>query len=69
MAKAQTSDTTVGDLAGAAQNQLKAVGVDTEVMASRAGDLQKMLRDEIAARPFQALALAAFAGFLCGIRR
>ncbi|CEJ14488.1 AI-2 transport protein TqsA [bacterium YEK0313] len=59
----------IADLAGAANQQLKAAGVDTDVMASRAGELQKMVRDEIAARPFQALGVAAFLGFLCGLRR
>ena len=38
-------------------------------MANRAGELQRMLRDEIASRPFQALAVAAAIGFLYGLRR
>lgn len=59
----------IADLAGAANQQLKAAGVDTDVMAGRAGELRQMVRDEIAARPFQALGLAAFLGFLCGLRR
>ena len=60
---------TVANLATAANQQLKAAGVDTDVMASRAGELQQMVKDEIAARPFQAIGIAAFLGFLCGIRR
>ncbi len=71
MAEAQTthSGASVTDFASAAQTQLKAAGVDTEVMANRAGELQRMLRDEIASRPFQALAVAAVIGFLYGLRR
>lgn len=72
-AMAKASDTTmrdnIADLASTTSQHLKAVGVDTDVMASRAGELQRMVRDEIAARPFQALGLAAFLGFLCGLRR
>ncbi len=63
------STASVSDLASAAQTQLKAAGVDTEVMANRAGEFQRMLRDEIASRPFQALAVAAAIGFLYGLRR
>ncbi|MBX9992302.1 hypothetical protein [Phreatobacter oligotrophus] len=71
MADANTMNpqTGVSDLASAASSQLKAVGVDTDVMANRAGDLQRMLRDEITSRPFQSIALAAFVGFLYGMRR
>lgn len=72
-AMVKASETTmrdnIADLAGAANQQLKAAGVDTDVMAGRAGELRQMVRDEIAARPFQALGLAAFLGFLCGLRR
>ncbi|WP_296575383.1 hypothetical protein [Phreatobacter sp.] len=67
--KTMNPGASVADFASAAQTQLKAAGVDTDVMASRAGDLQKMLRDEITSRPFQALAVAAFVGFLYGMRR
>jgi ElaB/YqjD/DUF883 family membrane-anchored ribosome-binding protein len=71
MADANTMNPQTGasDLASAAQSQLKAVGVDTDVMASRAGELQRMLKDEITSRPFQSLAIAAFLGFLYGMRR
>jgi ElaB/YqjD/DUF883 family membrane-anchored ribosome-binding protein len=62
-------ESTVAHFATTANQQLKAAGVDTQVMANRAGDLQKMLTDEIAARPFQALALAALVGFIFGLRR
>ena len=61
--------TNTSDFASAANQQLKAAGVDTSVMANRAGELQQMIKDEIAARPFQAIGVAAFLGFLCGLRR
>jgi ElaB/YqjD/DUF883 family membrane-anchored ribosome-binding protein len=64
-----TATASVSDFASAAQTQLKAAGVDTGMMATRAGELQRMLRDEIASRPFQALAVAAAIGFLYGLRR
>ena len=67
--KTMNPGASVTDFASAAQTQLKAAGVDTEVMANRAGDLQRMLRDEITSRHFQALAIAAFVGFLYGMRR
>lgn len=72
MAATRTSEeteSTVAQLASTANRQLKAAGVDTEVMASRAGELQQMIKDEIAARPFQALGIAAFVGFLFGLTR
>lgn len=68
-AKIANPGAAVADFASTAQTQLKAAGVDTEVMANRAGELQRMLRDEITSRPFQALAVAAFVGFLYGLRR
>lgn len=52
-----------------ATGQLKAAGIDTERMASRAGELTQMIKDEIATRPFQAVMAAAFVGFLYGSRR
>lgn len=64
-----TTEGAVAQFATTANRQLKAAGVDTGIMASRAGELQKMLTDEIAARPFQALAAAALVGFICGLRR
>jgi ElaB/YqjD/DUF883 family membrane-anchored ribosome-binding protein len=64
-----TREGSVANLASAANQQLKAAGVDTEVMATRAGELQQMVKDEIAARPLQAVGIAAFLGFLCGMRR
>jgi ElaB/YqjD/DUF883 family membrane-anchored ribosome-binding protein len=67
--EAEAVESTVAQFATTANRQLKAAGVDTEVMANRAGDLQKMITDEIAARPFQALAAAALVGFFLGIRR
>jgi ElaB/YqjD/DUF883 family membrane-anchored ribosome-binding protein len=59
----------VTDFANAANQQLKAAGVDTQVMASRAGDLGKMIKDEIAARPWQAVGIAAAVGFIYGLTR
>jgi len=49
--------------------QLKAAGIDTERMSSRAGEVTQLIRDEVAARPFQAVMAAAFVGFLYGMRR
>jgi ElaB/YqjD/DUF883 family membrane-anchored ribosome-binding protein len=65
----EAAESTVAQFATTANRQLKAAGVDTGVMANRAGDLQKMITDEIAARPFQALAAAALVGFILGMRR
>jgi ElaB/YqjD/DUF883 family membrane-anchored ribosome-binding protein len=60
------------DLAGATSAKLKTVGVDTEVMAGaakkQATELQRLLVEEVANRPFQALALAAAVGFFYGLR-
>ncbi|MGQ3354022.1 MAG: hypothetical protein ACT6XY_07015 [Phreatobacter sp.] len=58
-----------GDGGGSATGQLKAAGIDTERMASRAGEITQLIRDEVAARPFQAVMAAAFVGFLYALRR
>lgn len=65
----QSTESSVAQFATTANQQLKAAGVDTEVMVNRAGELQQMLKDEISARPFQAIAIAAFVGFVWGLRR
>lgn len=54
---------------GGATAQLKAAGIDTDRLASRAGELTQMLKDEVAARPFQAMMVAAFLGYVYGSRR
>lgn len=59
------------DLASSASKTLKTVGVDTDVMVGaakgQATELQKLLIDEIAARPFRALGIAAAIGFVVGV--
>lgn len=52
-----------------ATSQLKAAGIDTDRMASRAGELTQILKDEVSARPLQAMMVAAFVGYICGSRR
>lgn len=63
------TDTTNTTMGGSAASQLKAAGIDTDKMASRAGDFAQMVRDEVAARPFQAVMAAAFVGFVWALRR
>ena len=65
----ESAESTVAQFATTANRQLKAAGVDIELRASRAGELQKIITDEIAARSFQALAAAALVGFILGMRR
>ncbi|QCI67772.1 hypothetical protein [Phreatobacter stygius] len=59
------------DFASSASKTLKHVGVDTDVMVDaakgQATELQKLLIDEIAARPFRALGIAAAVGFVVGV--
>ncbi|QCK87559.1 hypothetical protein E8L99_18235 [Phreatobacter aquaticus] len=57
------------DTAKAARAQLKNAGIDTDVMASRAGELGTMLKAEIAAKPFQAVGIALVVGFIYGLTR
>ena len=59
----------IAEFATGANKQLKAAGVDTDKMANRAGDLSELIKNEIIARPFQAVGLAAFIGFVWGVTR
>lgn len=56
------------DMAENVSAKLKNVGVDTDVMAQAAHDqmteLQRLLADELRARPFRALGVAAAVGFV-----
>ncbi len=58
------------EFAASANKTLKSVGVDTDVMAraaqGQATQLQKLIIDEISARPFRALGIAAAVGFVLG---
>jgi ElaB/YqjD/DUF883 family membrane-anchored ribosome-binding protein len=58
------------EMAASVQERLKAVGVDTDVMLGaakdQAGELQKLVADELRARPLRALGLAAAAGLIVG---
>ncbi len=59
------------DLANGVAEKLKNVGVDTDVMVSAAKDqaseLQRLLGDELKARPMRALGLAAVLGVFVGL--
>jgi ElaB/YqjD/DUF883 family membrane-anchored ribosome-binding protein len=59
------------DLADAVSSRLKTVGVDTEVMANMAKDqaseLQRLLGEELRARPMRALGIAAAVGVFVGL--
>lgn len=59
------------DLADAVTSRLKTVGVDTEVMANmakgQASELQRMIGDELRARPMRALGIAAAIGVVVGL--
>jgi ElaB/YqjD/DUF883 family membrane-anchored ribosome-binding protein len=59
-----------GELAAGVQERLKAVGVDTDVMLGaakdQAGELQRLVADELKTRPLRALGLAAAAGLIVG---
>jgi ElaB/YqjD/DUF883 family membrane-anchored ribosome-binding protein len=52
------------------QEKLNAVGVDTDVMMNaakdQAGELQKLIADELKTRPLRALGFAAAAGLIVG---
>lgn len=52
-------------------HKLKAVGVDTDVMKDAAkeqvSDLQKLIADELKARPLRTLGIAAGVGLLVGL--
>lgn len=59
------------ELADAVSSRLKTVGVDTEVMANVAKDqateLQRLLGEELRARPMRALGIAAAVGVFVGL--
>ena len=59
------------ELAGQVNAKLKEAGVDTEVLASAAKEqvteLQRLIGDELRARPVRALGIAAAVGFVFGI--
>jgi ElaB/YqjD/DUF883 family membrane-anchored ribosome-binding protein len=59
-----------GEAAANVQEKLKAVGVDTDVMMNaardQAGELQKLVADELRSRPLRALGFAAAAGLIVG---
>lgn len=59
------------ELAQNVSERLKSVGVDTDVIASaakdRASELQKLISDELHARPLRSLGIAAAIGVLFGI--
>lgn len=59
-----------GEIGAQVSEKLKTVGVDTDAMLSaaksQAGELQKLLADELRARPLRALGLAAAAGLILG---
>lgn len=61
----------VADAAGEVNTRLKDVGVDTDVMVSAAkeqvSELQRLVSDELRARPMRALGIAAAVGFIFGI--
>jgi len=58
------------DVARDVNAKLKAVGIDTDVMLGaakdQAGDLKKMIADELAERPWRTLGLDAAAGVVLG---
>ena len=59
------------ELAGQVNTKLKEVGVDTEVLATAAKDqvteLQRLVGEELKARPMRALGIAAAVGFVFSI--
>lgn len=59
------------DLADAVSSRLKTVGVDTQVMTDlakdQASELQRMIGDELRARPMRALGIAAAIGVFVGL--
>ncbi len=67
---ARTVADEAGDAAASVQEKLKAVGVDTDVMMhaakDQAGELQKLVADELRTRPLRALGFAAAAGLIVG---
>jgi ElaB/YqjD/DUF883 family membrane-anchored ribosome-binding protein len=61
----------VSEAAGQVNERLKEVGVDTDVLVNsakeQASELQRMIGDELRARPMRALGIAAAVGFIFGI--
>lgn len=59
------------EIAGQVNSKLKDVGVDTDVLASAAKEqvteLQRLIGDELRARPMRALGIAAAVGFAFGV--
>lgn len=68
--KRSVSDAT-SELAGQVNTKLKEAGVDTEVLATAAKEqmteLQRLVGEELKARPMRALGIAAAVGFVFGI--
>lgn len=62
---------TATELAETVSHKLKAVGVDTDVMANvakgQASELQRLLSDELRAHPLRALGIAAAVGVFVGL--
>ncbi len=60
-----------GEVAETVSAKLKTVGVDTDVMVNAAKDnateLQRLISDELTARPMRALGIAAAVGVLVGM--
>jgi ElaB/YqjD/DUF883 family membrane-anchored ribosome-binding protein len=67
---AQSATKVAGEFARDVNERLKAVGVDTDVMAdavkSRSDDLQRLIADELSTRPVRTLAVAAALGLAVG---
>jgi ElaB/YqjD/DUF883 family membrane-anchored ribosome-binding protein len=69
----QTADNvarSASDMADNVSTKLKSVGVDTDVMANaaknQATELQRLIGDELQARPMRSLAIAAAFGVIVG---
>ncbi|WP_353182177.1 DUF883 C-terminal domain-containing protein [Bosea sp. (in: a-proteobacteria)] len=66
----ETLSRSAEDLAATVGDRLRAVGVDTDrvvdVAKEQAGELQKLIEDEIRERPLRALGLAAAVGLFVG---
>lgn len=69
-AAGEAASDAAADLAQDLNARLKAVGIDTEVMAGAAkdqiGGLRQILADEMQSRPLRTLGLAAAAGIVLG---
>ncbi|AVO47186.1 hypothetical protein [Phreatobacter cathodiphilus] len=69
-AASEAASEAAADIAQDVSARLKAVGIDTEVMAGAAkdqlGGLRQMLADEMQSRPLRTLGLAAAAGIVLG---